>query len=76
MTRLRKNTMQVVCRIDINVINKLKSINPSLVTKDTVTDKIKFRHGALGKYMQRLIIEDIERREELMKDDVMRRFMS
>lgn len=75
MARPRKNTQQFVCRIDCNVIGKLKSINPSLVTKDSVTGDIKFRHGALGKYIQRLLIEDIEKREKLQEDDVLSRFI-
>jgi len=71
MPRPRKNTQQVVCRVDCNVISKLKSINPSLVTRDSVTQDIKFRHGALGKYIQRLLIEDIEKREKILEDDVL-----
>ncbi len=76
MGRPRKNTIQVVCRIDFDLIAKLKSINPSLVTRDTATGAIKFRHGALGKYVQRLISEDIEKREKLMQDDVLGKFMT
>lgn len=75
MARPRKNTMQLVCRVDFDLIDKLKSINPSLVTRDTVTGAIKFRHGALGRYVQRLISEDIEKREKLMQDDVLGKFM-
>ncbi|MCK5644190.1 MAG: hypothetical protein KAJ19_25550 [Gammaproteobacteria bacterium] len=67
--------MQLVCRVDFDLIDKLKSINPSLVTRDTVTGAIKFRHGALGRYVQRLISEDIEKREKLMQDDVLGKFM-
>ena len=75
MTRAKKNTVQVVCRVDFNVIDKLKSINPSLVTRDTVSNKIKFRHGALGRYIQRLIDEDITKREGQKTDeDILDRF--
>lgn len=80
MPGAKKNTVQLVCRVDFNVIDTLKSINPSLVTRDTVTGKIKFRHGALGRYIQRLINEDIDKREERKEkegendDDILDRF--
>jgi len=74
MGRAKKNTVQVVCRVDFNVIAKLKSINPSLVTKDTVSGNIKFRHGALGKYIQRLIIEDCAKRDLRKTEDILDRF--
>ncbi len=74
MSRAKKNTVQLVCRIDFNVINKLKSINPSLITRDTVSGKIKFRHGALGRYIQRLIDEDINKREGQKTEDILDRF--
>lgn len=75
MGRAKMNTQQIVCRIDCDLIDKLKSINPSLLTTDTVKGQLKFRHGALGRYIARLIADDIERREKQMKDDVLRRFM-
>lgn len=70
------NTQQIVCRIDCDLINKLKSINPSLLTTDTITGALKFRHGALGRYMARLIADDIAKREEQKKDEVLSRFMT
>lgn len=76
MGRPKKNTVQFVCRIDFNVLESLKSINPSLMTQDASSGKLKFRHGALGKYVQRLIIEDIEKRQEKKEDDVLVKFMS
>lgn len=75
MARPKRNTQQIVCRIDCNVIDKLKSINPSLLTKDSVTGDLKFRHGAWGKYIQRLLVEDIEKREKLRDDELLRRFL-
>ena len=74
MGRAKRNTKAILCRIDIDLITKLKSINPSLVTRDTVTNEIKFRHGALGRYMTRLITEDIEKREKMLEDDVLKKF--
>lgn len=76
MARPKKNTIQLVCRIDFDLISKLKLINPSLVTRDTATGQFKFRYGALGRYVQRLISEDIAKREKLMQDDVLGKFMT
>jgi len=75
MPRPKKNTQQIVCRVDCNIISKLKSINPSLLTQDSVSGELKFRHGAWGKYIQRLITEDIERREKLRDDELLRKFL-
>ncbi len=74
MPRPRKDTEQVVCRIDCNLMSKLKLINPSLITRDASSGKMKYRHGALGKYISRLIAQDIAKREELHKDDLLKRF--
>ena len=74
MGRPKKNTLQLVCRIDCNVIDKLKLINPSLLTRDVVTEELKWRHGALGKYIQRLLIEDIAKREDRHQDDLLERY--
>jgi hypothetical protein len=71
MGRGKRNTQQVVCRIDCNIIEKLKSINPSLLTRDSVSGMLKFRHGALGKYIQRLIQEDIEKRQDQHPVDIL-----
>lgn len=74
MGRAKRNTKAVLCRLDIDLIEKLKSINPSLVTRDTVSGEIKFRHGALGRYITRLISEDIAKREEMLEDQVLKKF--
>ncbi len=78
MPRAKKNTVQLVCRVDFNIISKLKSINPSLVTKDASSGDIKFRHGALGKYIQRLITDDLAKRgkriDEEPPEDILERF--
>ena len=75
MGRAKRNTQQIVCRIDCDLIDKLKSINPSLLTTDTVSGNTKFRHGALGRYITRLISKDITEREKLLEDDVLRKFL-
>ncbi len=62
MTRNRKDTMAINLRVDINLIEKLMSINPSITTKDLTTGKVKFRHGALGRYIARLVNEDLNKR--------------
>ena len=72
----KKNTMAVNFRIDINIISKLQSINPAITTIDSVTGKTKFRHGALGRYIQRLIQEDINKREARKPDEILDRFRS
>jgi len=74
MARPKKDTQQIVCRVDCNVITKLKLINPSLLTQDAASGKLKFRHGALGKYIQRLIMEDTERREGQVQEDILEKF--
>ena len=76
MGRGKMNTQQITCRIDCDLIDKLKSINPSLLTTDSISGELKFRHGALGRYVARLISDDIARREEQMKDEVLMRFLS
>ena len=75
MGRAKRNTKAVLCRLDIDLIEELKSINPSLVTRDSVSEELKFRHGALGRYITRLITEDILKRKELLQDDVARRIL-
>jgi hypothetical protein len=68
--------MPINCRIDCNIISELMAINPSIVTQDSVTQQLKFRHGALGKYISRLILEDIAKRKERKDDDLLARFMT
>ena len=75
MPRPRKNTVQVNARVDGNVIDALTAINPSLVTRDSVSGKIKFRHGAFGKYLERLIRADIEERKKRRTDNQLDNFM-
>ena len=41
-----------------------------------VSQKVKFRHGALGRYLQRLIIEDIAKREKLLEDELLGQYMT
>ena len=66
--RPRKSTVQVTFRINFDYMEKLKLLNPQLMTRDTTTGKPKFRHGALGRYIERLIREDLEKRAENYED--------
>lgn len=66
MARPKKNTEQVTCRLNVNLVAKLKLINPAITTRDASSGKIKFRYGALGSYIARLIQEDVEKREKLL----------
>jgi len=54
--------MAINLRVDVNLIEKLMAINPSLITKDQSSGKLKFRHGALGRYIARLVREDLNKR--------------
>lgn len=75
MGRRKLNTEQLTCRVDVDLLNKLKSINPSLITLDTRPGKdIKFRHGAIGKYITRLIAEDVAKREDQKQLDILEKF--
>lgn len=75
MTRDRRNTQHLTLRIDIDLVDELKSTNPSLVTRSTKKEgELKFRHGALGRYISRLIREDIERLKKLQQDDLLKKF--
>ena len=65
MTRNRKNTTAITLRIDVDLLAELQSINPALLTVDPNTKKPKFRHGALGRYVSRLIREDIYQRKSI-----------
>ena len=69
------NTEQITCRIDVDLLNELKSINPSLITPSTKVDKeFKFRYGALGKYITRLIKQDVVKRKEHKQEDILEQF--
>ena len=61
--RPKRDTVQVTFRINFNYMEKLKLLNPQLLTRDA-ENKPKFRHGALGRYIERLIREDLEKREK------------
>jgi hypothetical protein len=75
MGKRKMNTEQLTLRIDVNLLNELKSINPSLLTPSTKSDvEFKFRYGALGKYIARLIRKDIDERKEKAQLDVLDQF--
>ena len=75
MGRRKMDTTQVTFRINVDLLDELKLINPSLVTADTRPDKgLKFRHGALGKYLARLVASDIEDRKTRTQDDLLEKF--
>lgn len=59
--RPRTNTVQVTFRLNFDYYEKLKLINPQLTTRDN-SGNIKFRHGALGRYLSRLIKQDLDKR--------------
>lgn len=61
----RKDTLQLTCRINVNTLELLKSTNPTLCTRDPSSGAIKFRHGALGRYVERLILEDVNARKNI-----------
>jgi hypothetical protein len=61
--RPKKDTVQVTFRLNFDYMEKLKLINPQLLTRDSEGNS-KFRHGALGRYIQRLIREDLEKRQK------------
>ena len=73
ITNLKKDIYIII--EDIDLMEQLISINPSLVTRDSVSGKIKFRHGALGKYLSRLIREDVEKRKKKRKEDALVNFI-
>jgi hypothetical protein len=50
-------------------MEKLKLLNPQLLTRAS-DGSPKFRHGALGRYLERLIREDLEKRADLAKIDI------
>lgn len=62
--RPKRNSVQVTFRLDFNYLSKLKLLNPQLLVTDISSGQRKFRHGALGRYLERLIREDLERRAE------------
>jgi hypothetical protein len=75
MGRRKMDTVQVTCRINFNLLEELKLINPALVTQSTKPDvELKFRHGALGKYIGRLISADIEERKKRAEDELLAKF--
>ena len=70
------NTEQITFRIDKELLSELKAINPALVTKSTKgEDQLKFRYGALGKYLTRLVRKDIEERKKMKQDETLRKFL-
>jgi len=64
--RPKKDTVQVTFRLNFDYLQQLKLLNPQLLTRDPATNEPKFRHGALGRYLERLIREDLEKREEFV----------
>lgn len=66
--RPKKSTVPLTFRLNVNYLEYLKSLNPQLLTRGP-DGEIKFRHGALGRYLERLIREDLERRADLAKID-------
>jgi hypothetical protein len=67
--RPKKSTVQVTFRLNFDYLQKLKLLNPQLLTRNSDGDP-KFRHGALGRYLERLIREDLEKRADLAKIDI------
>lgn len=71
--RPKRNSVQVTFRLDFNYMEKLKLLNPQLLTRDQ-SGSPKFRHGALGRYLERLIREDLEKRETLTNSPELPKF--
>lgn len=76
MGRAKKDTTPITVRLPTPLVQELQSVNPSLITREVNKDKPKFRHGALGKYLERLIREDITKRKERQQDELLQRFSS
>lgn len=74
MGRRKMNTEQLTMRIDVDLLRKLKSINPALLTTAPNSTQLKFRHGALGKYVARLIRADITEREKFRQTNILEEF--
>lgn len=75
MGRQKLNTVQITTRIDQGILEELHMVNPSLLTVDPVSRKIKFRHGALSRYITRLIRKDIDERRDKDEENVLSDFM-
>lgn len=63
MTRARKNTRQVCIHLNAQVFEDLAQYNPQIMTRDSVSLEPKFRHGALSRYVERLIRQDLDERK-------------
>lgn len=74
MSRKKRNTTLICGRVDNNVIESLLTINPSLAKHDSSTTR--FRHGAIGKYLERLIRADIEERKKMQEDELLGPFLT
>ena len=62
MGRGIRDTIRLSCRVNTKILEELKSLNPRLFTQVPGSTEIKFRYGSLGKYIERLIMDDIEAR--------------
>lgn len=68
--RPKRNSVQLTFRLDFNYLEKLKLLNPQLLTTDISSGQRKFRHGALGRYLERLIRADLEKRANASLDEI------
>ncbi len=75
MGRGKRDTVNFQCRLARPVVEELQQVNPSLVTREPdKPDQIKFRHGALGRYVEGLIRKDIRERKAHMQDELLAQF--
>lgn len=74
MPNPKQNTVPLNFRIDRQLIEDLQKINPSLVTIEAGTGRVKFGHGMLRRYFSRLIQEDINSRRKHKEQNVLEKF--
>lgn len=68
--RPKKDTRQVKVWIQNSTMEELKKVNPRLITIAPGGEP-KFRYGSLGRYIERLILEDVARRKEKLNAPIM-----
>lgn len=61
--RPKKDTVRFQVRIAGDTFKLLPTFNPTLFTR-TPTGELKFRHGAISRYVERLINQDLEQRKQ------------
>lgn len=75
MGRRKMDTTDIHVMIGRETLEEISVVNPSLLTRD-LNGEYKFRHGALGKYIERLMKQDIVQRKKSIEQNLYEVFLN